>query len=236
MGKCTGNKQILMAKALAFIGSKSAVEVIANQIKENIKENGMLPELTEPPGWYDSNNILPTEATMPETAYLLNALAMCRDKSSIAIWRKIVDILNSAEIDLKSTTKGIFYYIDAICYGAELLGDREAIPIFNDLHQNPLFNNHSSGTTLGMDPIEERKAMLELEIGTSLARSGSKKGYEILIDYLDDNRAILAEYAHNSLTRIQNENYGKNKYMWKQWLERIKDQISPSPIQGRVDG
>jgi thioredoxin reductase len=235
MAENDGNKKMLLAKALAFNGSKAAAEVIANQIKENLK-HGVLPELTEKISHAAPSIMLPNQAAMPETAYLLNALAMCRHKSSIEIWRKIVDILNTTEIDLKNTAKGIFYYIDAICYGAELLGDKEAIPIFDDLHQNPLFNRHFSGTTLGMDPIEERKAILELEIGTALARSGSKKGYEILIDYLDDSRAILGDYAHNSLKRIQNEDFKKNKDMWKQWLERIKDQISPSPIQERVDG
>jgi hypothetical protein len=34
---------------------------------------------------------------------------------------------------LKDTWKGIYYYVDAICQGAERLGDREAIPVLEQL-------------------------------------------------------------------------------------------------------
>lgn len=229
----TGNKQILIAKSLAFIGSKEAMIVLANQIRENIN-HGKLPERTEKIKHAD--NIPPNQAAMPETAYLLNALAMCRDRRSIEIWREIVRILSTEDLDLESPTKDIFYYVDAICYGAEMLGDPETIPLLRKLHQHPSFNKQYSNTTLGMNCIDERKAMLELEIGTALARSGSIEGYEILVDYLDDNRAILAVYARNSLKLIQNGDFGQDKDRWRKWLNDHADKIIPAPIQGRMDG
>ena len=45
--------------------------------------------------------------------------------------------------------------------------------------------------------------MLELGIAKAKARCGGASGYEILIDYLDDNRAALAEQAHLNLVRAR---------------------------------
>lgn len=235
LASCTGNKKILIAKALAFIGSRSAVEVIVDQISENIK-NGVLPERTEKISHAAPGIMLPNQAAMPETAYLLNALAMCRDKRSIPVWKKMVEILNSTELDLTNTVKAIFYYVDAICYGAELLGDTEVIPILADLHRNPMFNGQYSPVTPGIESQSERKAMLELEIASALARSGSKEGFKILVEYLDDNRAIMAQFAHNALKSIQNEDFGKNKALWQQWLNTVGKQWDPSPLRYRMDG
>lgn len=229
----SSKKQMLIAKALAFIGSKSAVTVIINRINENLKQ-GVLPERTET--IRHSNHIPPNQAAMPETAYLLNALAMCRDERSVEVWEKVIDILNSTKINLASPLKGIFYYVDAICYGAELTGSRLNIPAFRRLRRNPVFFMQHSDTTLGINCIDERKAMLELEIGTALARSGSKEGFEILINYLDDSRSILAEYAHNSLILIREKDFGKGKDHWQKWLEGIEDLIDPAPVPGRTDG
>jgi len=40
--------------------------------------------------------------------------------------------------------------------------------------------------------------MCELSIGRALSRCGSGEGVRIVIAYLDDNRAALAEQAHRT--------------------------------------
>lgn len=61
----------------------------------------------------------------------------------------------------------------------------------------------SRSTKAGAQPdhVLERIAILELALGKALARCGSAAGYRVLIEYLDDNRAALAEQAHSNLVR-----------------------------------
>ncbi|TLX72316.1 hypothetical protein E9993_18575 [Labilibacter sediminis] len=68
---------------------------------------------------------------------------------------------------------------------------------------------------------------MELIIGWALARSGSYKSYEILIEYLDDMRAILAEFTHDTLLKITNHDFGKVKGDWEYWLARNKANFKP---------
>ena len=51
----------------------------------------------------------------------------------------------------------------------------------------------------------------------------------ILIDYLRDARALLAEHAHSELADISGRDYGKNPAAWGQWLEEAGETLQPVP-------
>ena len=68
-------------------------------------------------------------------------------------------------------------------------------------------------------------------IGRALARCGSAEGYVILIGYLQDVRALLAEHAHGELVAISGRDFGKDATAWGQWLEEASDDLQPVPWQ-----
>jgi len=119
---------------------------------------------------------------------------------------------------------------------AELLGDREAVAALNKIHSHNCLQNLVTSNKFEADYIHERRAMLELAIGRALARCGSSDGFAILISYLADNRALLAEGAHSALASISGRDYGKDTQPWRGWLEEAKDSLKPCPLGERLDG
>jgi hypothetical protein len=72
-------------------------------------------------------------------------------------------------------------------------------------------------------------------MGRALARCGSPDGFIILINYLQDVRALLTEHAHTELVRITGEDYGKDVAAWGQWLETHGDHLEPVPWLEETD-
>ena len=56
------------------------------------------------------------------------------------------------------------------------------------------------------------------------------------MEYLDDNRANLAEFAHMTLEELTGVNNGKDSRTWRQWLAASKSSLKPIPLLDRVDG
>lgn len=89
------------------------------------------------------------------------------------------------------------------------------------IHDRPALKAQSvKGWTLQPDILLERRAILKVGLGYALARCGSAGGFETLITYLDDNRAILAEYAHDALARISGRDHGKDAHAWRGWVRQ----------------
>ena len=82
-------------------------------------------------------------------------------------------------------------------------------------------------------PVLERLSLMELILGRALARCGSGEGYDVLIDYLDDMRAVLAEFAHNALVKVSSQDYGKDKKAWIRWLNSNKNRLQPVVLKER---
>jgi hypothetical protein len=116
-----------------------------------------------------------------------------------------------------------------VCFGAERLGDPAAIPMLIQLHSYAPFHRHVHSAGLQVDYLQERIAYLELLIGRALARCGSPDGYVILISYLRDLRAIMAEHAHTELCAISGQDFGKDPAAWSEWLEQQGDGLEPQP-------
>jgi hypothetical protein len=66
-----------------------------------------------------------------------------------------------------------------------------------------------------------------------MARCGSREGLEILVEYLDDVRAVLAEYAHTTLNRLTRQDFGKDRARWSRWIGTLPAAIPPRPIEDR---
>lgn len=172
---------------------------------------------------------------MPDVCYLLYSLGMTRDRRSLKVWQRVVDILDPREDEYKEMTRSPFHYVDAVCFGAERLGDPAAIPIFNKLHAYPCLRNHVDRDGFQPDYLKERQAMNELSIGKALSRCGSSEGTALVIDYLDDSRTTLAEQAHSHLVRISGSDHGKEGQAWKAWLADVKGSWRPQPLLEDLD-
>jgi flavin-dependent dehydrogenase len=227
-GKC----RVLLAQALSMFESPAGVMALIAEIKRHLA-NGTLPRRTSRILY---TQLPPDQGAMPDVVYLIYSLGMTRDERSLTVWDKVAELLSPVEKDFRDPYKGTFYYVDAVCYGAELLGDRKAISILNKIHYHACLRNQTIRNLLQPDFILERQAMLELAIGRALARCGSADGFSVLISYLDDNRVILAEGAHAELAAITGRDYGKDAHAWRHWLAKAKDSIKPCPLPERLDG
>lgn len=67
--------------------------------------------------------------------------------------------------------------------------------------------------------------MLELGIARAMARCGSPDGFDLLVDYLDDVRALLAERAHSELIDLTGVDYGKDAVAWASWLKASRSTL-----------
>jgi hypothetical protein len=161
---------------------------------------------------------------------------MARDDRALPVWQRIVDLLASAtDEDVMDLCRSQYYYVDAVCFGAERLGDPRAIPMLEQLHGYAPFHGRESCSGYQVDWLEERIAHLELVIGRALARCGSADGYRILIRYLDDVRAPLARHAHAELAAISGREFGRDAGAWGTWLKQQAGSLAPVPWAAPTD-
>lgn len=201
MDSSSGARKVLIAKALAFYGHRQAVPILVEEINKNLS-GGRLP--------LRNSHILyagfpPDQGAMPDVVYLIYTLGLIPDKRNLKVWERVVDLLPVDEESFRDGRRGIFYYIDAVCFGAAKYRGVEAIPILERLHEHKLLCNLVQEKGFEVDYFWERQAMLELAIGRALARCGSRKGYQILISYLNDNRSLLANEAYRELVNLKNK-------------------------------
>lgn len=224
--KASGARKLLIAQALAMHGAKAGVPTLIEEIQRQLAGTALPPRMNNIP----NVQLPPDQAACPDVVYLLYALGLARDRRALDVWRRVAELLVATHEEFKDARKCTYYYVDSVCFGAERLGDPDAIPILEKIHDRPALKAQSvKGWTLQPDIMLERRAILEVGLGYALARCGSLGGFEILITYLDDNRAILAEYAHDALARISGRDHGKDAHAWRLWVQQ-----SASRGSGRI--
>ncbi|MGD0775972.1 MAG: FAD-dependent oxidoreductase [Candidatus Solibacter sp.] len=236
MAAATGDRQLRLAQALAMFGSKAGAPVLIEAIERSIASGNAppKPKLREDK---DAGTVEHTGIGIPTPpADLVYSLGMTRDRRALAVWEKLGSLVKPVPGDFAAELPWPFHYVDAICYGAELLGDAEAVPILKKMHSQPLLNNQSAKKGFQIDFDLEKHALTEITLARTLARLGSTEGYDSLIEYLDDNRASLAEFAHMSLEELTGCNNGKDPQVWRQWLAGAKSSLKPIPLVDRLDG
>lgn len=227
-----GPRQVLLAQALAMCGDPTGAPILVEKISELLGDAG-LPVRTA--FILNTARHLPDHAAMPDAAYLIYSLGMAPTRAALPVWDQVIARLDFNYDDFCDPYKAPYYYVDAVCYGAERLGDLTAVPMLKRLHQHSLLRGQVCRQGAQPDYMLERLAVLELVIGRALARCGSPDGYTILIDYLHDSRALLAEHAHAELARISAEDFGKDELPWREWLTRNQQYLSPRPWRQKTD-
>ena len=84
------------------------------------------------------------------------------------------NVLNPTKIkfDFKIKENGLFFYLDAVGYAAELTANRALIPALQKLHANPFLNKQSLKSGIEEHHVLERLSLMELILGRALARCG----------------------------------------------------------------
>ena len=72
---------------------------------------------------------------------------------------------------IRDRNSGIYYYVDAVCFGMERLGHPDCIPLLARLHSYPFVHGLVASKGPQADFFPERQAYLELVVGRTLARS-----------------------------------------------------------------
>lgn len=224
-------KRIRLAQALAMLESQAGVPVLIEAIMAALQG----PELPRRTADIMYVQLPPDHGAMPDIVYYLYSLGQTKDRRSIPVWQRVVDLLQPSEDDFKDTWKGVFYYVDAVTQGAERLGDRDAVPMLEKLRQVPYLRDQHCRQGYQADYFLERRSMLELGIGRALARCGSASGYDILIDYVSDARSLLAKHAVLELQRLSGRTYGKAAERWRAWLQEEPRPLRTRPLSMRLD-
>jgi len=227
-----GVKRVRIAQALAMLGSTSGVPALVEALTEALRGDA-LPIRTAEIMYVQ---LPPDHGAMPDAAYLLYSLASAPDVRAVPVWERVAELLRPEEDDFKDSRAGVFYYIDAVCQGAERLGDRAAVPALRRLRRIPAIRDQQSADRFQPDYFRERRAMLELAVGRALARCGDEEGYRVLIAYLADSRSLLAKSALLELRRLSGlPGYGVEPTRWQAWLEETKPYARTAPLKLRLD-
>ncbi|NND05651.1 MAG: FAD-dependent oxidoreductase [Saprospiraceae bacterium] len=237
INNASGRMQLRIALALAMHGSESGAVVIYSEIERQLSSLS-LPILREEVQHSGGNyRTPPDQGAAPICANLIYALGMTRSDLNLFVIELVSQLFHADKIhDFRRKEKGLFFYVDAVCYAAELLGNEKVIPSLKKIHANKFLNNRSLKSGIEESHILERLALMELILGRALSRSGSVEGYQILVEYLDDMRAILAEFAHTTLVKITDQDFGKDKVFWSHWLTSNGNKLKAKALSERPFG
>lgn len=228
--KASGALRLLLARILAWHGSREGVPAIVEAI-EALTERPALP----PAAWqYRHAGVPPDNGVMPEPCHLLHALALAPDDRLGPVLDRIVAKFDPSVDDFRDRQKGCFYYADEVCVAAERWGNPSAIPALQTLAGRAAIKGRST-RSLEPDFILDRLAYLELAAARALARCGSPDGVRTLIEYLSDGRALFVAHARSELAVVAGRDLGRASEPWIAWLEVQGAMVPPRPWTQRID-
>jgi hypothetical protein len=110
----------------------------------------------------------------------------------------------------------------ALLLNAALACGRMADKMFVETLENLLKDEHIAGfVNLSRYSTKPHLAsFLELNLASAAARCGSFRGYERLVDYLEDRRYQFRKYAYDTLMLLTGEKLQFDTAVWKKYLER----------------
>ena len=223
-----GPYRVIVARMLACLGDPSGNDILLERLDE-LLSGGTLPSFDY------GRHIMPDHGRMAETIPLLNALALSGDRRVLRILAVILDRL---VLD-PETSDWRFGYVHSLAYVSERLADPESIPLLRRLLTDNAFQgvrvSRNDDPRRCTDPVRERFAYLELSLGRALARCGHRRGWEILIDYLDDARSFLFRSALHELRELSGRDFEYDTGAWKKWLATSSEPTEPRPLLRRFD-
>lgn len=228
-----GNRgaKLLHAKALAWFGDKMGADIIKEDLEALFLEESKMGY----PGGYvdDYDSIRGRELNVLEGHFWkinqnIGLLGMAKDTSARDVVNKILLDTTSGG-DLIERTNAYFngridlrfipFYnrIFNLCFYIERVPDPVFVAGLEKLLKEDRIGDFM---TTEFDQVRWRVygSILELVIASSLARCGSRRGYQILGAYLNDIHYMLKKYASNELRNLTGKNYKYNTDDWKEYI------------------
>ena len=237
------NKNIVCAKALAWHGNEKGIDRIISELERQYEEE---LQTGHPADYF--------EAYDPSILYWkinqnIGLLAMSRSKASRPVINRILsgtksggkrvaaaDAYNAGRIDLQLVP----YYnrIVNLCFYIERNPDRLFIPGLEKLLEDEHIKGYKT-TDYSQTRWKFYGANLELFIATAAARSGSQKGADILIHYLNDIHSDFRKFARKELTEIYETDNGYDTDAWRTAAKKYRNRlnkVTPFITETEVDG
>jgi hypothetical protein len=135
-------------------------------------------------------------------------------------------VYNQGRIDLRLIP--FYNRIINICFAIELMPHQKAIAALKRFLDDPYIRGQVTKTP---QFAGERVygGILESRLAATLARCGDKRGFEILIEYLDDLHPILAQYAKEELKSILGRDLQYDRQKWLDYIGSITFPLQSVP-------
>ena len=222
------DKKVHLARGLCYLQDTTGVRFLLQNIRTSTHDS--LPFARKESTWIRRNQP-PDHGWAPDPAYSIYAIGLT--KSACQLSTVLPDIIEKIE------SIHDFEYILSICQAAERSGSKMFIPLLEKLIVKPFLSDLTIPTSkdqrITIDLKSERLAYLEFSIARALARCGSQRGYEILIDYLQDMRGFIARSALEELSDLTGAKHEMNWHKWNKWLLNNQQNLSPRPFYGRIE-
>ena len=234
LARADGRRALLLAQALAVLGSRQGVALLVEACLADL-QGDRLPMQDEVILY---KGLPPDQNAAADVAGLIYSLGLARDRRALPVWERVIALMaRETPESVMDKQRAAYYYVTAVCYGIERLADPACVAMLRQLRRYAPFlrKQEAAQGALAEDYVAERLAYLELVIARCLARCGSPEGYLILIDYLQDVRAVHAEHAHTELINVTGEDFGKDPARWSDWLERHGEALPCVPYAEAAD-
>ena len=237
--------KLLLAKAIAWFGGSEGNELINAELKTLFEQ-----EQSEgyPDGYVDNYDFIRgREKNVLEGLFWrinqnIGLLGLAGYEPSKKIVKHILEQTSSGggmvertnayyngRIDLKIVP--FYNRILNLCFYVDRIPD----PMFSAGFESLLKDENIGGfKTEDYHNVRWRvfSASLELAIAASMARCGSKKGYSMLVDYMDDIHYIFKRFAQSELKILTEKDFGFDSARWKAHLKRLSFPRSVSKLEG----
>jgi len=225
--------KVKTARALCYLGNTDVVPFLLGVIERQI-ERGL------PPSYRRTLQFPPEHGWAPDVVYSLYAIGLAgAGRDAAQLMENIATQIEDDVESFRSKTRSPFEYIKAVCAVAERNPVPEVLPALDILYRKNCLSGqvvrYDGDMRLAGDTILERLAYLELCIGRALARCADRRGYDILLAYLDDVRGFLARSAEDELSDLLGEPPSRDKQGWQRLLEAKESPLQPKPFRKRIE-
>jgi flavin-dependent dehydrogenase len=247
--KFSDEGRLLTAKALAWFGNPIGNDLIEKELKDLFAE-----EMADGyPGGYvdDYDFIRGREHNVLENLFWrinqnIALLAMTGDNKRNAIINHILnntvsggdmvqrsDDYFNGRIDLKIVP--FHNRVRNLCFYAERVPDPSFIPAFEKILKD---ENIGGFQTVEYDKVRWRVfgGMLEIYIAAAMARCGGRKGYDLLVNYMEDIHYNFKSFSVKELSSLTGDNLGYDPAAWRKLIgsltypQQVKKVVKPVEV------
>ena len=224
--------KVKIARTLCLLGDANTVPFLLDTVEGQI--TGRLPRPRT-----KTIAIPPEHGWAGDPVYSLYAIGLTeRGAEAAPLLEQVAAMIEDDPELFDSRTDSPFEYVRMICAVAERNPGPAMLPALEALLSKACLRDRTvpyhADARMVLDPILERCAYLELCLGRALARCADRRGYDILLRYVDDLRGCLARSAVDELQDLLGDTKNENRPAWEARIEQRVASGAPKPYGKRV--